>query len=477
MIIYSVKSGDSLWVISQKFNIPMKSIIDVNGLTEPNDLVIGMELVIPIDTVTYVVRPGDSLWSIGQKFNINYVEIAFLNNIKYPYPLTVGQELDIPIKKLEYTVRPGDSLWSIAQNFNIPVSQIITLSDIQPPYTIYPGQVLIIFDNENLKTTIETLGYYRTLPGQDNISVINELGEYLTYLGVFDFPITSSGEILGELDMDMLNAALNKGVTVLPVLTNLSAGSFSPTLANEVLSNDENLNNLIDNTLKLLERYNLKGVIIDFENLYPRDREIYTRFIRLLSEALHENDKILVVDIAPKWSEWPERDWVGFFDYNALGDYVDIAALMTYEWGWREGPPGPTAPIDNVRRVLDYAIANNIPAEKILMGMTLYGYDWELPDTPENLATTVTLPQVWDLGRINNAKIYFDQESKQPYMNYIDKNNKKHEVWFENALSHYYEYLLAEDYGLRGVFYWILNQPFASTWYILSSIFNVRKLI
>ena len=80
MIIYSVKPGDNLWAISQKFDIPMKSIIDVNGLTEPSNLVIGMELVIPIDTVTYVVRPGDSLWSIGQKFNTNYVEIAFLNN-------------------------------------------------------------------------------------------------------------------------------------------------------------------------------------------------------------------------------------------------------------------------------------------------------------------------------------------------------------------------------------------------------------
>ena len=134
----------------------MKSIIDVNGLTDPNNLVIGMELVIPIETITYIVGPGDSLWSIGQKFNSNYVEIALLNNIRYPYPLTVGQELDIPIQRLEYTVKPGDSLWSIAQSFNIPVSQIITLSGIQPPYIIYPGQVLVIFDNEKLKTTIET---------------------------------------------------------------------------------------------------------------------------------------------------------------------------------------------------------------------------------------------------------------------------------------------------------------------------------
>lgn len=150
---------------------------------------------------------------------------------------------------------------------------------------------------------------------------------------------------------------------------------------------------------------------------------------------------------------------------------------MTYEWGWREGSPRPTAPLANVKRSLDYEIANNIPTDKILMGMTLYGYDWELPDTPENLATTVTLPQVWDLARTYNGRIYFDKEAKQPYTNYINKNYNCHEVWFENALSHYYKYQLVKNYGLKGVFYWILNQPFSSTWYMLSDLFKIKKLL
>lgn len=145
--------------------------------------------------------------------------------------------------------------------------------------------------------------------------------------------------------------------------------------------------------------------------------------------------------------------------------------------GWREGPPRPTAPISYVRRALDYTIDSGIDPDKILMGMTLYGYDWSLPDTPENLAVTVTLPQVWNLARTYNAQIYFDEEPKQPYMNYMDGSNQRHEVWFENARSHYIKYQLVKEYGLRGVFYWILNQPFRSTWYILSSLFSITKLI
>ena len=55
--------------------------------------------------------------------------------------------------------------------------------------------------------------------------------------------------------------------------------------------------------------------------------------------------------------------------------------------------PRPTAPINYVKQSLDYAIANNIPANKILMGMALYGYDWNISNNMKNIATTVTLPK------------------------------------------------------------------------------------
>jgi len=177
----------------------------------------------------------------------------------------------------------------------------------------------------------------------------------------------------------------------------------------------------------------------------------------------------------PKWEEWAERDWVGFFDYNALGPLIDIAALMTYEWGWREGPPRATTPLEYVRRALDYAIENNIPPDKILMGMTLYGYDWTLPDTPQNLARAITLPEVWNLAKRYNASIKFDVEVGQPYMDYVDAAGNEHRIWFVNALSHYLKYQLVKEYDLRGVFYWILSQPLPATWYILSEMFDIKK--
>ncbi len=482
MIIYDVKPGDALWSIAQRFNVPIQSIIDINGLVRPGDLIIGMDLVIPTEItenyITYTVSPGDMLWEIARRFNVNYLDIARLNNLRYPYTLFIGQRLQIPIEGITYTVKPGDYLWSIASRYNVPINRIITLNNLRYPYSIYPGQTLVISieeDNDIDKPIIETLGYYNPYNVEDKTFIIDTLGQYLTYLGIFDFPFIETGDVIGTIDEEILEAARRENVLVMPVITNLVQGSFSNELGRIVLSDTERRNNLIDNILFLLRRYNLQGVIIDIENLYPEDRDIFTEFIAELSQRLHDNNKILILNMPPKWEEWPEREWVGFFDYNALGPLIDIAAIMTYEWGWREGPPRATTPLEYVRRALDYAIENNIPPEKILMGMTLYGYDWTLPDTPQNLARARTLPQIWDLARRYNASIEFDNNVKQPYMDYMTYEDIYHRVWFVNALSHYYKYGLIKEYGLRGVFYWILNQPLPATWYILSNLFTIKK--
>lgn len=375
-----------------------------------------------------------------------------------------------------YTVQSDDTLSLIAQRFGVAIESIAEINGLEINESLVTGMALVIPTGITPQPTpIETLGYYDPAADPNNI-LIDELGQYLTYLGYFEFPITEGGEITGTLEPDVLAAARRNNVAALPVLTNLRGGNFDPDLARTVLSNPLLLNNLIDNTLALLVENDLVGVIIDFENLYPEDRYLFTNFIRRLSDSLHSVDRILVLNLASKWAEWPEKDWVGFFDYNALGPLIDIAAIMTYEWGYREGPPQPTAPLPFVRATLEYAIDNNIPANKILMGMTLYGYDWPLPHTPEILATTVRLPQVWDLGRRYNSDIIFDDEVQQPYMTYTTEENVSREVWFENARSHYSKYQLVKEFGLRGVFYWIIHMPFPSTWYMVSNLFTIIKL-
>lgn len=429
----------------------------------------------------YRVQAGDTLWQIADQFGVPAQAIAYVNGIDPAESLVVGMNLVIPLEMImpttTYVVQRGDTIYTIANQNNTTVAQIARDNGLTHPYTVIPGQLLIIRPGSPMQPrhTIETLGYYSPPATGDKTALINELGQYLTYLGVFDFPITAAGEITGTIDEEVLEASTLNSVIVLPVLTNLLNGEFNSDLARTVLSDETILNTFLDNILAFLKQYDLRGVIIDFENLYPEDRNIFTDFIRLLSERLHSVDKILVLNIAPKWEDLPDRPWSGFFDYSALGQYIDIAAIMTYEWGYITGPPFPIAPLPYVRMVLDYAIASNISADKILMGMTLYGYNWQIPYSPESRATTVTLPQVWDLARRYNANIIFDDESETPHMFYVDEDNVQHEIWFEDALSHYLKYQLVDEYALRGVFYWIINLPFPATWYMVSNLFSIEK--
>jgi len=148
---YTVKSGDTLWSIAQRFNTTVNEIKTLNNLTN-NILSIGQVLEIPTGMVVpgvgnrYVVKRGDSLWSIAQRYNTTVDDIKRLNNLTSNI-LQIGQTLQIPSSEISegniYTVKRGDTLWSIAGQFRTSVDEIKTLNNLTNN-TITIGQLLKI---------------------------------------------------------------------------------------------------------------------------------------------------------------------------------------------------------------------------------------------------------------------------------------------------------------------------------------------
>lgn len=97
-IRYVVQAGDSLWLIAQKYNTTVQAIKNRNGLTS-DMLSIGQVLIIPApqntSTIQYTVRPGDSLWLIAQKYNTTVNAIKSMNGLTSDM-LSIGQVLRIP---------------------------------------------------------------------------------------------------------------------------------------------------------------------------------------------------------------------------------------------------------------------------------------------------------------------------------------------------------------------------------------------
>lgn len=426
--IHVVRAGESLWRIAQAYGTTVQSIVDANQIPEPNRLVVGQALVIPIIGSFYYVQPGDSLWSIGQRFGINYATLAQVNNMNPNQPLSVGVRLYIP----------------------------------SPP-----------------KTRAETLAYLEprgASVSEPLLSQAREAGPFLTYLALFSYEARRDGTLKKPPSQGVTQIANETGASLAMVISNLENFSFSGDLARDIFQSTAVQDLLFDNILEEARRLgSIKDIHFDFENLPGDQREAYNNFLRRAINRFHPQGYTVSTALAPKTSASERGPWTEAHDYRAHGEIVDFVMLMTYEWGYSAGPPMAVSPLPEVEAVVKYAISE-IPRNKIILGQNLYGYDWTLPFVQGGpIAEAVSPQRAIEIAKKYNAAIQYDRRAQAPFFEYYDEQGRAHVVWFEDARSIQAKFDLIKRYKLRGVGYWKLGLPFPQNWLLIGSNFDVVK--
>ena len=422
--------------------------------------------------IIYVAKSGDTLYSIARNYGITVGELQRFNGLPDPDRISVGQDILIPVSDSTHTVSRGESLYSIAIEYGTTVENIIARNpDLRPPYMIYPGMVLYIPSSASTNRTIDVNGYaYPSI----SRSTLEATLPYLTYLSIFSHSVNADGTINQLDDGWMITTALRTGTKPIMVITNTEeGGGFRSEITHTVLNSDTIRATLIETIVSTARTKGYKGVDVDFEYVYPDDREKYNEFLNLLKTELDRYGLELSTAIAPKISADQKGTLYEAHDYAFHGEVADRVIIMTYEWGYLYGPPMAVAPINEVRKVLSYAVTE-IPSGKILMGMPNYGYDWTLPYESGKPATILSINGAITRAADQRTVIQFSETSKSPFYEYRE-NGRDHIVWFENPRSIEAKLKLVKDFNLGGISIWTVNQFYLQAWRVISDTFNIRK--
>lgn len=103
---YTVKSGDTLWGISQAHGVTVAALKSANGLTS-DTISVGQKLTIPGGSTSHTVKSGESLSVIASNYSgVSWQQIADANGISAPYTIQPGQVLTIPVSGSSPTPSP-----------------------------------------------------------------------------------------------------------------------------------------------------------------------------------------------------------------------------------------------------------------------------------------------------------------------------------------------------------------------------------
>jgi cellulose synthase/poly-beta-1,6-N-acetylglucosamine synthase-like glycosyltransferase/peptidoglycan/xylan/chitin deacetylase (PgdA/CDA1 family) len=223
----------------------------------------------------------------------------------------------------------------------------------------------------------------------------------------------------------------------------------------QMLANPTARQKLVRDIVEYAAESHEAGIVVDFEEVPDSSQAPFRAFIGELAPAMHAVGLKLMIAL-------PARD--DAYDYEYFGKQCDAIVLMNYDQHWPYSPPGPIAAQDwfaeNLRQVLEV-----VPAQKIVVGIANYAYDWAAaPKKRYGAAEEVSIQEALLHADESDSNVEFDSDSLNPHYSYYDEHNRVHQVWFLDAITAYNELRVSERLAVQGTALWRLGSADTSIW-------------
>jgi len=278
------------------------------------------------------------------------------------------------------------------------------------------------------------------------------------------FTMDAQGFILGEVPPEVLRAAADHHVAVMPLVVNKG---FNQPLMHTVLDTPASRARAIRYLLYYALRDGYLGFQFDYENIHYTYRDKFTVFFKEAARAFHRHHLQLSAAIVGRYNDSRNSNspggwdnWSGVYDYAELGRYADFLSVMAYAEHGATADPGPVAGLPWVKSIAVYS-GSRIPPSRISLGVPFYAMRWEMQDTKKwrgrsarysDAATAIVTTQpIWDGPRAS------------PHLSFLTAGHQT-ELWYEDAHSLQAKMQLARSMHFAGISAWALGQEDPAFW-------------
>ncbi|OGH10598.1 MAG: hypothetical protein A2857_06940 [Candidatus Levybacteria bacterium RIFCSPHIGHO2_01_FULL_36_15] len=326
-----------------------------------------------------------------------------------------------------------------------------------------------------------------------------DYSKYITMLSYFSLTLDDDGKILkltspieeepgwyalrsGKLDK-FFKSSKEKNVELSLVVFNGNQESINNLISNPL----PHAQNLIRETVPIMKEYGFTDLNLDIESTSEASDEARTRFVLFVKEVKKglqsQQAGTLTIDISP--IDFVKKNLV---NPKEVAGFVDRMLLMGYDYHYTGSyVTGPVAPLYGAGSTAEFDIQTAIekaqrimPKEKIILGMPLYGYEWEsINNSPRSgiipgtglIASNLRVEQL--LASCATCSGGFDEEAQETYIVYKDeKTNTYHQIFYPDKKSSLAKISFAENNHIGGIALWALGYEGAT---ILEGIADYNK--